>query len=61
MRDIGLSEVSKHIAAKLKKSNREAYDDLEAFAEGVNFGVSRRLILPIEFYVMGLKWEPWTV
>jgi acyl-homoserine lactone acylase PvdQ len=47
MRDTGLPEVASHAVAKMKKENQDAFEDLSAFAEGINDGVHRRLVLPI--------------
>ena len=34
---------------------------MQAFAQGMNDAVTNRSVLPLEFYLTGLKWEEWKV
>jgi acyl-homoserine lactone acylase PvdQ len=31
------------------------------FVDGVNAAVDNRIIFPLEFYLTGIKWEPWQI
>jgi penicillin G amidase len=61
MRELGMSLLSEHIADRLKKENASMYEELDAYARGLNDQVSSRTVLPFEFHLTGLKWEPWEV
>ena len=45
----------------MKKENQTAYDDFHSFAEGINAYVNTLHFYPIEFYMLGIEWEEWTV
>ena len=47
MRDLGISKIAEHIANKMKKQDPESYEDLNAYAQGINDGVSKRKSYPI--------------
>ena len=34
---------------------------MDAYAQGINHHVDMRLVMPIDFYLSGVKWQPWTV
>ena len=61
MRDLGLQELGKHIADKMKEEYREGYDDFDTYAKGINDATANRLAYPIEFHILGIKWEKYTV
>ena len=56
MRDLGFSELSQHIADKIKAQNQTVHLDLSAFAQGINDQEKSRSLLPLGFYLLGLKW-----
>jgi acyl-homoserine lactone acylase PvdQ len=59
MRELGLRQLSRKIADKLRKEDPSSYRDLLAYAEGVNARANNRMIQKMEFWLAGLKWEPW--
>jgi len=34
---------------------------MDAFVRGINDCVAKKLVLPLDFYLTGMKWENWTV
>lgn len=56
MRDLGMTQIAQHIIEKLRREDFEAFEDFQAFADGINDEVSNRIVMPLEFYLLGLKW-----
>jgi acyl-homoserine lactone acylase PvdQ len=56
MRMIGLRRAAKDSERLLNSEVREV---LEAYAEGVNFAVSEKILNPIEFQLLNVKWHNW--
>ena len=57
LRQFGFVQVSK---SALKNVDPELLIDLKIVLEGVNEYIKNN-ILPIEYYILGIKWEPYTV
>ena len=45
----------------MKTQYPKNYAQLDAFAQGINDRVSGMRWLPVEYYLIGVKWEEWTV
>lgn len=59
MRELGLANQA---AAQLERLPTDVHDDLQAYADGVNAFVSNRpRPLPIEFQLLWIDPEPWTI
>jgi penicillin amidase len=58
IRTLGLEEAARQSIPHL---NKEAIDALNAYSEGVNAWISQANSLPIEFQILGIRPEPWSV
>ena len=61
MRDLGLAKLAHHIVDKMKREAPDSFADFDTYSQGINDGVARRKAYPIEFHILGIKWENWTV
>ncbi len=57
MRTLGLKRVALEEEARLSEANRALFD---AYCAGVNAAAGAEKVLPAEFQILRLEWEPWT-
>lgn len=58
MRTLGLHEAAKQSTPYLKQETIEA---LTAYADGINAWIAQSAALPIEFQILGIRPEPWSI
>ena len=58
-RTLGLLEVCKKNLKHIKKTDKETYNNLLAYSNGINDFVlnERKNVMPVEFLLLGVKWE----
>lgn len=61
MLQLGLYHWGGKIAERLRTEDPSAYETFQAYVDGINDFASSLHVLPIDFHLIGLKWQNWTV
>lgn len=61
MRELNLKKWAEKRTARFKAENISEYNVFMAFINGINDRVAAMRVLPMEFYITGMKWENYTM